>query len=165
MTSLALPTSSDEIVFVSIFRSPKTYAVLVPAQNLIHDERCMDAFRLLVILHPDVQQDLPEWLNQAINTWTSPRLQYTLGFLSIQSGQPIAFAALWNTWSRFEMRTHLRSTCEWTPACPSPQLLRYPKYDPNTMNAAYFQEVRFLANMKDMDSSDSGSQEYILLRS
>ena len=125
----------------------------------------MDAFRLLVILHPDVQQDLPKWLNQAINTWTSPRLQYTLGFLSIQTGQAMSFDALWNTWSRFEMRTHLRSTCEWTPAYPFPQLLRYPKYDPNTMNAAYFQEVTYVARLSEMDSSDSETQHRPWLRS
>jgi hypothetical protein len=158
MTFLALPTFSDQIVFVGIFRSPKTFAVLVPAQDLIHDERCMDAFKLLVILHPDVQQDLPNWLNQAIKTWTSPRLQHTLSFLNIQTGQAMSFDALWNTWSRFELRTFIRSTCMWTPAGPFPQLLRFPKYDRMTMNAAYFQEVRLLAHINDMDSSDSDAQ-------
>ena len=152
-------------MFVSIFRSPKTYAVLVPAQNLIHDERCMDAFRLLAIQHPEIHQDLPKWLNQAINTWTSDRLQYTVEVLSMHAGHPISFAALWNTWNRFEMRTYLRSTCACMPAYPSPQLLLYPKYDPSIMNAFFSQEVACLARVSEMDSSDSESPTHILERS
>ena len=164
MTMLALPICADEIAFVSIFRSPKTYAYLVPAQNIIHNERCMDAFRLLAIQCPAIHQDLPKWLNQAINQWTSDRLQYTLGILSIHAGHQISFAALWNTWSRFEMRTHRKSTCAWTPAYPSPQLRRYPRYDPSTMNLAYFQEVAFAACLSDMDSSDSDAARPIWVR-
>jgi hypothetical protein len=164
MTILALPTFSDEIAFVSIFRSPKTYAFLVPAQNLIHDERCMDAFRLLAIQCPAIHQDLPKWLNQAINQWTSDRLQYTLEILSIHAGHQVSFAALWNTWSRFEMRTHRKSTNAWTPAYPFPQLRRYPKFDPSIMNAAYFQEVAFAACLSEMDSSDSDAARPIWVR-
>jgi hypothetical protein len=155
MTILALPTFSDQIVFVSIFRSPKTFAVLVPAQDLIHDERCMDAFRLLAIQVPEIHQDLPKWLNQAIKTWTSDRLQNTLEFFDIHAGRQISFAALWNTWSRFEMRTYRKSTNAWTPAYPFPQLRRYPKFDPGIMNAAYFEEVAFVACLQEMDGSDS----------
>ena len=136
----------------------------MPAQNLIHDERCMDAFRLLAIQCPAIHQDLPKWLNQAINTWTSDRLQNILEFLEIDAGRQISFAALWNTWSRFEMRTHRKSTCAWTPAYPFPQLTRYPRYDPSTMNLPYFQEVAFAACLSDMDSSDSDAARPIRVR-